>query len=127
MILVVSFRGRVFRTWVSIKSANFFPSALIRRSTIQSLNHHRTKPLVIVKTSWLSSFSVGNCVTQFRKAMNEGHMGHFSRFRLILSRFALDDREMDVVIDVNVLYSDPQARWISADITNGKLKIKHHL
>jgi hypothetical protein len=37
---------------------------------------------------------------------------------------ALDDREVDVVIGVNVLCSDPQTRWISADITNGKLKIK---
>ena len=37
---------------------------------------------------------------------------------------ALDDREVDVVIGVNVLCSGPANPLISADITNGKLKIK---
>jgi hypothetical protein len=60
-----------------------------------------------------------------RKAMGESHMGHLSRFRLSFSRSRIapsNDREMDVIVDINVFYSDLQARWI----TSGKFKIVHH-
>src|SRR5580704_1712998 len=86
-----------------------------------------SKHTVVVKRSWLKGCPVRKRIAQLREAMNESHMGHLSRLRLILSRFAaFNDREVNVIIDVNVLYFDPQARWISADVTNGKLKIMHH-
>jgi hypothetical protein len=54
-------------------------------------------------------------------------MRHLARFRIIVSRMApSNDREVYVTVDVNVFHADPQARWISADITSGKLKIVHH-
>jgi len=66
---------------------------------------------------------------QLRKAMDESHMGHLSRFRFIFSRSQIassNDREMDVIVDINVFYSDPQTCWIPTDITSRKLKIAHH-
>src|SRR5260370_29423712 len=59
--------------------------------------------------------------------MNESHMRHLSRFRLVVSRItSFDDREVNVIVDVNVFHFDPQAGWISANITSVKLKIVHH-
>src|SRR6266496_4472021 len=61
--------------------------------------------------------------------MDESHMGHLSRFRFTFSRSRIassNDREMDVIVDINVFYSDLQARWIPADVTSGKFKIAHH-
>ena len=37
------------------------------------------------------------------------------------------DREVDVIVNVNILYSDPQARRIPANVTYGELEIEHHL
>src|ERR1700739_1308607 len=75
----------------------------------------------------LSGFPVSEHIAQLREAMNESHMRHLSRFRYHLFRIAsVNDREMDVIVDVNVFYFDLQARWISANSTSGKLKIVHH-
>jgi hypothetical protein len=60
--------------------------------------------------------------------MNESHMGHFSPFRLILLEFAgFDDRKVNLIVHIHIFYSDSQASWISADITDSNLNITHHL
>src|SRR5260370_41523726 len=33
---------------------------------------------------------------------------------------------MDVIVEINVFYPDPQARCNPADVTSGKFKIAHH-
>ena len=50
--------------------------------------------------------------------MGKSHMGHLSRFRLTFSRSRIapsNDREMDVIVGINVFYSDLQARWTSVN------------
>src|SRR6266496_5173264 len=82
------------------------------------------RPFVALR---LSGFPVCKRIAQLHEAMNESHLIHLSRCRLIVSRItAFNDREMNVIVDVNAFYSDAQLRWISADITSGKLKIVHH-
>jgi hypothetical protein len=84
-------------------------------------------PSFVVERFALSGRSVSKRMADFREAMNERDMGHLSRFRLIIFLLAaFNHGEVNVVVDINVFYSDPQARWISADITNAKLKIMHH-
>ena len=60
-------------------------------------------------TQLLSGCPLEPNIAKLREAMNESHMGHLSRFRLILSRLGslFNDREVDVIVDVNVFYSDP--------------------
>lgn len=60
---------------------------------------------------WLGGFPARKHIALLGKPMNESHMRHLSRFRLIRSRIAsFNDREVNVVVDVNIFYSDPQAR-----------------
>jgi hypothetical protein len=52
---------------------------------------------------------VGKRIAQLREAMNESHMGHLSRLSLILFLLLVsvfNDREMNVIVDINVFYSD---------------------
>jgi hypothetical protein len=78
-------------------------------------------------TQLLSGCPLEPNIAKLREAMSESHMGHLSRFRLIISRRAtLNDREVDVIVDVNVFYSDQQARWVSTDVTYCELEIIHH-
>jgi len=60
--------------------------------------------------------------------MNESHVGHFSRFRLIPLEFAgFDDRKVNVIVHIHIFYFDTQAGWISAYVTDSNLNITHHL
>src|ERR1700733_3754966 len=60
--------------------------------------------------------------------MREGHMRHFSGSCLALPVLAdLNNREVNIVVNVNVFHLDPQARRIAANIASIKLKITHHL
>jgi len=78
-------------------------------------------------TFLLSGCPVERHIAELSEAMSESHMGHLSWFRLIIFRWAtFNDREVDVIVDVNVFYSDQQARWVSADITSCELKVIHH-
>jgi hypothetical protein len=52
---------------------------------------------------------------QLRKTMDESHVGHLSRFRITFCRSRIassNDREMDVIVDINIFYRDLQARWV---------------
>lgn len=59
--------------------------------------------------------------------MRESHMRHLSRARLTLTILAnFNHRKVNVIVNVHVLYSDSQARRVTADIAWIKLKIMHH-
>ena len=58
--------------------------------------------------------------------MTKSDMGHISQFRLILSA-PLNDREVDVIVDINVFYLHPQTSWVSADVTDIELRITDHI
>lgn len=60
--------------------------------------------------------------------MREGHMRHLSRSRFTLAIFAdFNNREVNVIVIINVFHPDSQTRRIAADISSIKLKITHHL
>src|SRR5262245_18940604 len=59
--------------------------------------------------------------------MYESHVGHLSRFRLKLCRvLAVDDREMNVIVHVNVFDPHPQACCITANVTDRSWEIAYH-
>jgi hypothetical protein len=37
-----------------------------------------------------------------------------------------DDREVNVIVDINVFYLDQQASWVRADVTYARLEMMHH-
>jgi hypothetical protein len=69
----------------------------------------------------------GEDVALLGEAMNEGYVRHFSGFRVnFLWVVAVNHREVNVVVDVNVFDHDSQAGGIPANVTRNNLKITHH-
>jgi hypothetical protein len=74
----------------------------------------------------LGGFPVNKRIAKLGKATSESNTGHLSR-PMFLSRIAaFNHAKVDVVVNINILYSDPQTRWISEEVTSGELELEHH-